>query len=297
MTACPTTHLTLHVACGQLVMRPGDIDHQLSQVDMLSAQAASVGAKLILFAEAALHGYCLAPEVVNSALSMRDPPIRKLCQISRKRRIVIAVGAFEKSGNKKYVSQFVAWPDGRLLVQRKNRITPEEKDAGFSAGPEKRKIFEVEGVRCAIAICADAGIENLWEQLKRGRCQISLHPTAGGGSREEMRRPSDLANPQMRSRYLKAMEKVCFLGDSLLRCRDLGIAMIATNLAGDDGVKKYHPGHSSIVDSLGRLVAIQPGEYVVDFLRPVMIHGEVVLTHNTTANVQSSSTVKCCCGC
>lgn len=286
---------TLHVACGQLVMRPGDIPHQIDQVNMLSAQAAEAGARLILFAEGALHGYCLTPSVVNSAISLDDPPVRELKKISSKHRIVISVGAFERSGSRRYVSQFVVWPNGKLLVQRKNRITPDEKNAGFSAGPEKRKIFEVDGVRCAIAICADSGMENLWEQLRSGRCQISLHPCAGGGSRDEMRRPEDLSNPELRGRYLKAMEKVCFLGESMLRCRELGIAMVATNLAGDDGVAKYHPGHSSIVDSRGCLVAMQPGEYVVDFLRPKMIHGDVVVQDQPPRPTKAPKTVLCKC--
>jgi hypothetical protein len=55
------------------------------------------------------------------------------------------------------------------------------------------------------------------------------------------------------------------------------MAMVATNLAGYDGLPKYYPGHSSIIDSRGCLMALQPGEYVVDFLRPVLIHGEIVV--------------------
>ena len=294
---CPENCRKLHVACGQLVMRPGDIRHQMEQVELLSKQAADAGARLILFAEGALHGYCLTPEVVSSAITTADPPVTELKKISRRNRIVIAVGAFERSGRKRYVSQFVVWPDGGILVQRKNRITPDEKNAGFSVGPERRTIFEVDGVRCAIAICADAGIENLWEQLRKGQCQISLHPCAGGGSREEMRNPEDLSVPELRSRYLKAMEKVCFLGDSLLRTRDMGIAMVATNLAGDDGVAKYHPGHSSIVDSRGSLVALHPGEYVAAFLRPVMIHGEVAVQERPAgccAAPARRATCQCC---
>jgi len=273
----PSSSLRLHVACGQLVMQPGDIGHQLEQVNSLSAEASKAGARLILFAEGALHGYCLKPEIVAAALSPNDPAVQQLRQISRRHGLVIAVGAFEKANQKRYISHFVVWPDGRVRVQRKHSLTPAEIHAGFTPGPIARTLFDVNGIRCAIAICADTGIEGLWDHLKQKGCQLCLIPTAGGANREDMRRPEDLDDPTLRTRYLKAMEKVCFLGEALLRCRDLGIAMMATNLAGDDGIAKYHPGHSSIVDSRGCLVALHPGEYVADFLRPVMIHGEVIV--------------------
>jgi len=47
------------------------------------------------------------------------------------------------------------------------------------------------------------------------------------------------------------------------------------NLAGDDGIGLYHPGHSLILDSAGHVVAMHPGEYVAEYLAPVLIHGVI----------------------
>ena len=55
------------------------------------------------------------------------------------------------------------------------------------------------------------------------------------------------------------------------------MVQVAVNLSGDDGIDHYHPGHCSIIDSRGRIVALQPGEYVVDYLEPRMIHGQVIV--------------------
>ena len=268
---------SLHIACGQLVFRPGNIVHQLAQIESLSAEAARLGARLILFGEAALNGYVHTPEVLATAVASDGLEAGRLRGISRVHDIVIAVGVFECNGDQRHVSHFVVFPDGRLLVQRKNRLTPKELEAKFTPGPEERQVFEVDGVRCAVSICADSGIPDLHNKLAASGCQVSLHPCAGGGGRAAMCHVQDLADPERRKRYLADMEKVCFVGGSFFPAADHRMAMVATNLAGDDGVSNYHPGHSCIIDSRGCLVALQPGEYVVEYLRPLMIHGEAIV--------------------
>ena len=73
------------------------------------------------------------------------------------------------------------------------------------------------------------------------------------------------------------MEKVCFMGGAIEVCARHHLGMIACNLSGDDGVSNYHPGHSSIVDSGGKTLGLIPGEYVVEYLRPQLIHGAMVV--------------------
>ena len=61
MPANKDTKKVIRLACGQLVCRPGDVAHQVHQIEALSAAAARQGARLILFGEAALTGYRIAP--------------------------------------------------------------------------------------------------------------------------------------------------------------------------------------------------------------------------------------------
>ncbi len=129
----------------------------------------------------------------------------------------------------------------------------------------------------AVCICADSGIDDIWNKLAARGCQIYCGPTAGGGGRRFMCRPQDLENPTRRRQYIADMEKVCFLGHSLATCYTHRMALIATNLAGDDGISNYHPGHSSIIDSRGCSIGLIPGEYVKDYLRPQLITGEIVV--------------------
>jgi predicted amidohydrolase len=268
---------TIHVAAGQIVSTPGDIAGNLAQVADLSRTAARAGARLILFGEGALTGYLLTPEILPLALTADGPAARELLAIARKNGIVIVAGTLERAGQRLHMSAFVAYPDGRLLVQRKHRLTPTELNAGLTPGPEKRRVFSVDGVKFAICICADSGIEDIQNKLVDWGAQVSLNPTAGGGGRKFMKHAADLEDPKKLKSYLRDMEKVCFLGGAIEVCLKHHLCMIACNLSGDDGVSNYHPGHAAIVDSGGKTVGLIPGEYVVEYLRPQLIHGEMVV--------------------
>jgi predicted amidohydrolase len=267
----------LHVAAGQIVSTPGDIAGNLAQVAELSKTAAKAGARLILFAEGALTGYLLTPEILPLALTTDGPAARKLLTIARQNDIVVVAGTLERAAKKLHMSAFVAFPDGRLRVQRKHMLTPKELNAGLTPGPEKRTVFSVDGAKFAVCICADSGIPDLMNKLVDWGVQISLNPTAGGAGRKFMKHAEDLEDPARFKSYLRDMEKVCFMGGALRKCVEHHLCMIACNLSGDDGVSNYHPGHAAIVDSRGKTVGLIPGEYVVEFLRPQLIHGEIVV--------------------
>ena len=266
----------IHVACGQIVCRPGDVAGNLRQVRKLTTAAARAGARFVLFGEGALSGYLSQPDFVRRhALAADSAPVRSLQALGRRLRIVIAVGTIERADARFHVSHFILFPNGQVLIQRKHSLTDAEKNGGIVPGPEERLIFSVGGVRLGICICADSGIPNILDKLAAQGCQVSCHPCAGGAGREHMLHPADLANPEKRKQYLADMEKVCFGGETILRCHDQRMAMMATNLSGDDGIGNYHPGHSLIFDSNGHVVAMHPGEYVAEYLAPVLIHGVI----------------------
>lgn len=133
------------------------------------------------------------------------------------------------------------------------------------------------GVCFGICICADSGIPDIRNKLAAKGCQVYCGACAGGGGREHMRRPNDLTDGENRKQYLQDMERVCFGGKTPLECHDHRMAMMAVNLAGDDGIDHYHPGHSMIFDSRGWVVALRPGEYMADYLAPQLIHGVIVV--------------------
>lgn len=90
---------TIHVASGQIVCHPGNVDGNLSQVRQLTTEAAVAGARFVLFAEGALTGYVFTPEFLKAhALSTNSAPVKSLQALSRELGLVIAVGTIEQAG-------------------------------------------------------------------------------------------------------------------------------------------------------------------------------------------------------
>lgn len=268
---------TIHVATGQIVCRPGDLEGNLKQIYELSRQAAAAGARVCAFAEGAITGYVAQPAILAKAPTSDGPVAARLKRMAAELNITIVAGTLEHVDRGTHVSCFIATPDGRFIVQRKHGLNEAEKKMGMITGPAERTIFEVDGVKMGVLICADSGIPNIQDTLARQGCQVVLLITAGGGGREHIYHPADLEDPQRAAKYVKLMDAVCSVTCSVGDCIGRRMAQVAVNLSGDDGVDHYHPGHSSIIDSRGRIVALLPGEYVVDYLEPRMIHGVVVV--------------------
>jgi predicted amidohydrolase len=272
------TEQSIHVACGQIVCRTGDIAGNLAQIETLSSEAAAAGARLCLFGEGAITGYALTDEVLSAAPTADGPVAQELSAIAARLGIWVVAGTMENAADgARHVSHFIAQPDGPLLVQRKHMLTARELDAGLVRGGEERLAFAVDGARAAVIICADSGMRGIHSRLAAQGCQLCLHPSAGGGARECMCHPEDLEDPDRLDAYVDLMEKVCFAGGVMRTAARHRMAIVTVNLAGDDGIDHYHPGHSILVDCRGRCVALLPGEYVVDYLRPQIVHGEVLL--------------------
>ena len=264
------------ISSAQIVCRSGDVSGNLSQVESLCRSAAAAGARFVLFGEAAITGYLLTPEVVGLALDRSGPEVKRLEQLSRKLGIGIAVGTFERFEGKPHVSHWVFLPDGRMIVQLKHALHEGELAAGFATGPRQREIFTFDGLRFALLICADGGINGIEDDLFKEKVQVTLRPCAGGGGREMMvDSPKDLKIPEVLENYIQSLSKVCFAGNSARNCIKYDCAIVAVNLAGDDGLQKYHPGHSIIIDHTGRVAALIPGEYVRDWLYPRFITAEI----------------------
>ncbi len=273
----PQPMQTIHLATGQIVCHPGDIEGNLKQIHSLAAQAAKAGARLCLFAEGAITGYVTSQAVLAKAPRADGPVADRIKQMAAELNIVIVTGTIERTDDGLHVSCFIAMPDGRFLVQHKHGANDAELKAGLKCGPVERTLFTVDGVKMAICICSDSGIPNIRDTLAAQGCQVLLMPAAGGGGREHIYHPQDLEDPNRRAGYVKMMDAVCSVNSAIGDCIDRRMAQVAVNLSGDDGVDHYHPGHRSIIDSRGRVGALLPGEYVVDYLEPRMIHGQVIL--------------------
>ncbi len=267
-TALPSFRL----AVAQPLCLPYDIAANLRHMEPLVAEAAAGGARLVLFAECGVTGY----KSDSPRILIGDETTERLREMSRRYGTVIAAGFFELDARRVRNTHGVFFPDGDIVLQRKNRLSGIEEDiSDFLPGEEKRVVFEVDGVRCAIAICADAGIPNLREDLAKEGVQLLLVPTAGCGPRELGFTEASLDAEDVMEHYLRQAESVVFSRDAIRNCRAYRMAMASCNQMADNGADYFHPGHSMIVDASGELVALIPGSFVFEHLRPRLALGEI----------------------
>jgi len=255
---------------------PGDVEGNIDRMMPLVRDAAHAGARLVLFGEGGVTGYESTARSLSRAITIGDATCERLHALAHQYHTVIVAGFLERNGAKIHVSHGVFYPDGRFVLQRKARNAPTEQDIpGIEAGPEERTVFDVEGVRCAISICADTGIDDLWNKLAHAGVQLHLVPTAGCGPRSWGFSESELDDPKRFEEYIKKAETVVWVKDAIGTCRRHRIVLAACNQMADDGVGYFHPGHSSIVDTTGELVGLIPGTFVFEHLRPRVVWGEI----------------------
>ena len=263
---------TLHVACIQPLAVPGDVPENIRRMEPLIAEAARRGARLILTSEAAVTGYDLDGVGQRAAIMPDDPAFATLANAARCREVDIVAGFWEKAKDGEHNSAMVLHADGRRTLQRKLG----DGSKGFLAGPRERTIFEVDGLRCAILICSDNGMPDIYPELAAQSVDLVLLPTAGMGRVAGAFRQDELKDISRRGEYLAKMEQVCFVKDAVKQCLELDMALAACNQSGFvEETGFFHPGHSSIVDRTGELVAVLPGSFVPTHLRPKLIDGVI----------------------
>ncbi|MFZ4775057.1 MAG: carbon-nitrogen hydrolase family protein [Terrimicrobiaceae bacterium] len=267
---------SLKVAVAQSLCEPGDIEGNLDRMEPLIRSAAMQGARLILFSEAGITGYESSPGILDQAVVAGDRTCQRLHALARENNLVIAAGFIERNGDAIHISHGAFFPDGQLFLQRKARTgTVEPQISNFQFGPDERIVFEIDGVRCAIVICADTGILDWRNSLVAQGVHLLLLPTAGCGPRHLGWQEGDLDDPGVLETYVERASLVVFSKDAILDCRRHRMAMASCNQMADNGRDYFHPGHSTIVDSTGELVGLIPGSFIFEHLRPRVVVGEI----------------------
>ena len=142
-------------------------------------------------------------------------------------------------------------------------------------GEEQFSYFSVQGVKCAVVICADFGIRSLNAVFERDGVELLLLPTGAGGKREERLSNADLKTEQGLERYYTIMKDACFPGKGMIDCIRCRRAMAAVNICGWDGKSLYHGGQGSIINSFGDAVALIAGIPNIDRQRPRFAWGAI----------------------
>lgn len=268
---------TLHVAVAQ-IHSGGPIEATLERVERLVLAAAAVGAELILFSECALHGYdydMTRASVRAVAEQVDGPNCRRVLNLARRHRITVLIGFLERNGDVVHNSILIACPDGTSRAARKHALTPGELAARLTPGERDRDIVEINGVRSALIICADGGMDGLHADLRAKGVDYRLCPTGGGGKIGDMLHAADLQTAEGRAKYVENRPRV-FNTAAILdekECPFTGFA--SANALGPVGRQTCHQGHCMIIDNQRVMRAQIPGTIVLEHMQDQMVHAQL----------------------
>jgi 5-aminopentanamidase len=154
MTTQPTT-----IAIAQIDIAFADKPRNLARMIEVLGQAAAKGAKLVVFPEAALTGYCFdsLADARPHAEPIPGPSTQRLTSVCRELNVFAIYGLLESDGEKVFNACALVGPDGVVGSYRKIHLPFLGVDRFTTPGDRAFAVHEAAGMRIGMHICYDGG--------------------------------------------------------------------------------------------------------------------------------------------
>jgi predicted amidohydrolase len=146
------------IAGVQMDCRLGDAAGNLREVRRGLHQAADLGARLIVFPECALTGYCFTSkeEALPFAQSLPGPATEALAEECRKRNVFVVAGLLERGDRAElFNSCMLVGPAGFIGSYRKIHLPCLGIDRFTTPGDRPFAVHDLDGLRIGMNICYD----------------------------------------------------------------------------------------------------------------------------------------------
>ncbi len=220
------------VAAVQMDVRIQETQRNLDEIMARMEEAARLGAKVVIFPECALSGYCYTSrqEALPSAEPIPGPSTNRLAELAARLDCTAVVGMLELDGNRLYNSAAVVTPQGVAGAYRKLHLLCLGIDRFDLPGDRPFQVFEASGARLGINICFDLSFPESARVVKLLGAQLLAIPT-------NWPRASDTYQHTPR---VRAIENHLYV--------------VAADRVGEERGFRF-AGHSQIVDLQGRMLA------------------------------------------
>lgn len=266
---------TLHVGAAQIQSKAGDVNGNLDRMLRIVKAASCMQVEALLFSETCIYAYDFSADNLALAEPTDGCIVKTLTDWSQTYNMTILAGIIERDADYYFNTHVAALPDGSIQTQRKYSLTSVEIEAGIQPGPRKRTIIELNSVKCAILICADGGIDGIYQELIEDGVEFLFFPTAGGGKLSEYMHSSMLDSDEGRAWYTADRAKV-FLSDAIIdQAKAPFPGFASSNALGNDSRCSVHRGHCAIIDTKRVLRAQIPGTNVIDYFQDQFCHARI----------------------
>ena len=159
----------------KLFAKERNLDQILKRMD----EAAGAGAKLAVFPECALSGYCFVSleEAAPLAEEIPGPSTEKILAAARELDCTVVVGLLERAGGHIFNSAAVITPQGILGTYRKLHLPCIGVDWHTQPGDTPFPVFATPHGKIGISICYDCSFPESGRILKLNGAQILAIPT------------------------------------------------------------------------------------------------------------------------
>jgi len=169
----------MKVAAVQMDIKILEPERNLEQILDRLDQAASAGARLVIFPECALTGYCFVSrdEAAPIAEEVPGPSTEKVLAAARAANCTVVVGMLERAGDRVFNAAAVVTPQGILGTYRKLHLPCLGIDWHAAPGDKPFPVFATPHGRIGISICFDCSFPESGRILKLNGAQILAIPT------------------------------------------------------------------------------------------------------------------------
>jgi predicted amidohydrolase len=167
----------LKIAAACMNSQVGEIERNLDRTEAFVSRASDSGADIICFPELSITGYVLEdpPKVYSDARPGQI--LERVAGMAQEKGLIIIAGLIEMAdGERPYISQVVAGPEGLLGLYRKTHLSPKEKEI-YQAGEEIR-VFHYDETVFGIQLCYEVHFPEISTLMALKGAEIIFMPHA-----------------------------------------------------------------------------------------------------------------------
>ena len=258
----------MKIAVAQINCTVGDLSGNAAMILVYAERAKQQGATLLLTPELSLCGY--PPEDLLLRDGFYHACEQALYQLALQvQGITVVVGHPHEIGGKRYNAASVL-RDGKIIATYHKHALPNysvfDEERYFTRGADAC-VFEMEGIKFALAICADIWQEHAAQRAREAGAEVLLVLNA-----------SPFHIDKQPSRYEAIRDRI----------RETGLAIVYANLLGGQDELVFD-GASFAMDAQGRLThqfaAFEEMLGLVEIQYGKLVPGEIVATPSHAANI------------